>query len=107
MSYSFELGVEALIEISAMILKKRGDKMREIKIMKFVVFTILSAVMLVHGDTNVSQWDKEEKMNYEKLLEQKPNNVLKNSLLEELYLRDMVTLENDTLKFKLHFDLHS
>lgn len=71
------------------------------------MFTILSAVMLVHGDANVSQWDKEEKIHYEKLLEQKPNSVLKNSLLEELYLRDMVTLVNDTLKFKLHFDLHS
>lgn len=40
------------------------------------------------------------------LLNSKPDNFLKGSLLEELYIRDVVIESNDSLHFKFSFDLH-
>lgn len=40
-------------------------------------------------------------------LAQKPNSILKSSILEELFLWDFITEKNGQLNFKLEFNLHS
>lgn len=40
------------------------------------------------------------------LLNSKPNNFLKGSLIEELYIRNVVTLSEDSIYFEIPFNLH-
>jgi len=51
-------------------------------------------------------WEKYEDSLRNQLLKSKPNNSLKSSILEELYIRGLVYQKEDKIIFKLPFDLH-
>ena len=54
----------------------------------------------------MAEWEKHEDSLRNVILERKENIVLKESFMQEMYIRDVVKVSNDNLFIIIHFDLH-
>lgn len=52
------------------------------------------------------EWEKYEDSLRKEILRRKENKILKESFLQEMYIRNAVTVSEDSLFFKIPFDLH-
>ena len=58
------------------------------------------------ADTNFIAWQKYQDTLRNEILKRKENNILKQSFLQEMYIRNVVRILNDSLFFLISFDLH-
>lgn len=57
-------------------------------------------------EQDLTEWKKHEDSLREEILKRKENRILKESFLQEMYIRNVVTVSGDSLFFKIPFDLH-
>ena len=68
----------------------------------------LTQVMVKHNNksTSLEDWQRFQDSIREIILSSKENEILKNSVLQEAYIKNIVWVNHDTLFFSIQFDLH-
>ncbi|PZR24979.1 MAG: hypothetical protein DI535_20240 [Citrobacter freundii] len=57
-------------------------------------------------EQELAEWEKHEDSLKEEILKKKENRILKGSFLQEMYIRNVVTVSKDSLFFEIPFNLH-
>ncbi len=58
------------------------------------------------AEDGLDDWDKEQAELRAKILDSKKNEAVKNSILQEFYIRNVVSVQGNTLFFNISFDVH-